>query len=121
MVKQSELEIMVCDLFVDAYRAGASGGDGNYGVARVSRARLIDALTDLYDDIEKVKRNHNRDISDLKQELEDEKHAYSYLLTRYEELKVNQENPHELDDPLPFWDLDHEPLADAGEVEGSEE
>ena len=68
-----------------------------------------------------MQKRHDRDISDLKQELEAEKHAYSYLLMQHMELEALQENPHELDDPLPFWDLDHEPLADAGEVEGSEE
>ena len=117
MVKQSELEIMVCDLFVDAYRAGASGGDGNYGVARVSRAKLIEKIGDLY-----------KEIDDLKQELEDERHAYSYLLAMYEELKVMQENPNELTDsrldPADYADLpfpDVEELADAGEVEGADE
>lgn len=126
-IKQSELEVMVCDMFVDAYRAGASGQDGNYGTARVSRAKLIEKIGELY-----------KEIEDLKQELEDERHAYSYLLAGYEELKLRHDNlKNILDmypsfekhddsrlDPADYADLpfpDVETMAAAEEVEGSDE
>lgn len=107
---------MVCDLFVDAYRAGASGGDNAYATARGSRARLIEKIGELY-----------KEIEDLKQELEAEKHAYSYLLMQHMELEALQENPNELDsrlDPADYADLpfpDVEDLAAAEEVEGANE
>lgn len=131
-IKQSELEVMVCDLFVDAYRAGASCGDNAYATARGSRARLIEKLGELY-----------KEIEDLKQELEDERRAYSYLLAGYEELKVRHENlkkygdenPDIRDmypsfekhddsrlDPADYADLpfpDVETMAPAEEVEGA--
>ena len=52
MIKQSELEVMVCDLFVDAYRAGSSGNEHNYGAARGSRANLIAKLGEVYAELE---------------------------------------------------------------------
>ena len=52
MIKQSELEVMVCDLFVDAYRAGSSGAEHTYGAARNGRAKLIEAIMDLYAELE---------------------------------------------------------------------
>lgn len=52
MIKQSELEVMVCDLFVDAYRAGQSCGDLAYNAARGTRANLIDKIRDLYAELE---------------------------------------------------------------------
>ena len=52
MIKQSELEVMVCDLFVDAYRAGASGAEHNYGAARGSRAHLIAKIGEVYAELE---------------------------------------------------------------------
>ena len=117
MIKQSELEVMVCDLFVDAYRAGASGGDMAYNAARGSRARLIDKLGELY-----------KEIEDLKQGLEAEKHAYSYLLMQHMELEALQENPNEHDDRLdpadyadfPFPDVEGE-AAPASELLGGDE
>ena len=52
MIKQSELEVMVCDLFVDAYRAGQSCGDLAYNAARGTRANLIDKIRELYAELE---------------------------------------------------------------------
>lgn len=52
MVKQSELEVMVCDLFVDAYRAGQSCGDLAYNAARGTRASLIRKLGEVYAELE---------------------------------------------------------------------
>lgn len=52
MVKQSELEVMVCDMFVDAYRAGQSCGDLAYNAARGTRSRLIKELGDVYAELE---------------------------------------------------------------------
>ena len=52
MIKQSELEVMVCDLFVDTYRAGQSCGDMAYNAARGTRARLIKELADVYAELE---------------------------------------------------------------------
>ena len=52
MIKQSELEVMVCDLFVDAYRAGQSCGDLAYNAARGTRARLINNLGEIYAELE---------------------------------------------------------------------
>lgn len=122
---------MVCDLFVDAYRAGQSCGDLAYNVARGTRAKLIEKIAELY-----------KEIEDLKQELEDERHAFSYKLAGYEELKVRQENlkrfgdenPDIRDmypsfddsrlDPADYADLpfpDVEPMAAAEEVEGANE
>ena len=43
---------MVCDLFVDAYRAGQSCGDLAYNAARGTRSRLIKELADLYAELE---------------------------------------------------------------------
>ena len=52
MIKQSELEVMVCDLFVDAYRAGQSCGDLAYNAARGTRASLIRKLGEVYAELE---------------------------------------------------------------------
>ena len=43
---------MVCDLFVDAYRAGSSGAEHNYGAARNSRANLIEKIGEVYAELE---------------------------------------------------------------------
>lgn len=76
---------MVCDLFVDAYRAGASGQDGNYGIARVSRAKLIEKIAELYDEIEDLKISNQ---------------AYDHVLTKKNEeiahLSEENERRHEL-------------------------
>lgn len=51
-IKQAELEVMVCDLFVDAYRAGQSCGDLAYNAARGTRANLINKIRDVYAELE---------------------------------------------------------------------
>lgn len=43
---------MVCDLFVDAYRAGQSCGDLAYNAARGTRACLIRKLGEVYAELE---------------------------------------------------------------------
>lgn len=43
---------MVCDMFVDAYRAGQSCGDLAYNAARGTRARLIKELGEVYAELE---------------------------------------------------------------------
>lgn len=138
---------MVCDLFVDAYRAGASGQDGNYGTARASRARLIEKISALYNEIGDLKselehESYNREqyqvelhaanmethrlkkeIRRLNKQLDFQADPENYMES-FEEVPDHHDAfdamfPGCTPDDLPFPDV--EPLADAEEVEGANE
>lgn len=71
---------MVCDLFVDAYRAGQSCGDLAYNSARGTRSRLIKELGEVYAELESESYHReqfetelmkaNNEIANLKEEIE---------------------------------------------------
>lgn len=71
---------MVCDLFVDAYRAGQSCGDLAYNSARGTRSILIKELGEVYAELESESYHReqfetelmkaNNEIANLKEEIE---------------------------------------------------
>ena len=138
MIMQSELEVMVCDLFVDAYRAGQSCGDLAYNAARGTRARLIKDLADVYAELEhesyereqiQVELNKaNKRIECLQRDYNDMRDVKDRLLLfiREKDERLQTEDcagpddmEPELRDCLPFPDVDD--LAPASEVIGGDE
>ena len=84
----------------------------------------LDALCEQLEDMQ-------RELDFTKGQLEAANNELNRTRLRLENLKkYGDENPVEMeahpspdepDDPLPFWDLDHESIAPAEEVEGSDE
>ena len=113
---------MVCDLFVDAYRAGASGGDNAYATARGSRARLIEKIRELYDEIESLKQERDdylRELEMINEDIpKDGTLGVSFHNGRYD-AAFNAMFPGCTPDDLPFPDV--ETMAAAEEVEGANE
>ena len=109
MVKQSELEIMVCDLFVDVFRAGASGGDNAFATARGSRARLIDKIGELYAELEQESyhreefvvelHNANMEIYRLKHERD---HLHGQVVSQQETIRKQCDEIRRLNKQLDF-------------------
>ena len=138
MIKQSELEVMVCDLFVDAYRAGASGGDLAYNAARGTRARLIAKFGLIYAELEQesyhreqfeVELNKaNKRIECLQRDYNDMRDVKDRLLLfirekdeslQEDDAPAPDDMEPELRDCLPFPDV--EDLAPASELLGGDE
>ena len=86
-------------------------------------AKLIEKISELYAWIEDLKKRHNCEIANLNQELEDERHHYSYLLAKYMELEEPDDIPDDgvkfSEQDLPFPDVDD--LSPASEVLGGDE
>ena len=112
---------MVCDLFVDAYRAGASGQDGNYGTARVSRAALIEKIREIYDEIEDLKISNQAYEHELTRQNDEICRAKQHMNDLYGSAASAFGSMFEgcTPDDLPFPDI--EPMAAAEEVEGANE
>lgn len=85
MIKQSELEVMVCDLFVDAYRAGQSCGDLAYNAARGTRSRLIKELGEVYAELEHESYHREQFEAELKQTIEERDRLKEEIERRKEE------------------------------------
>ena len=96
MMKQSELEVMVCDLFVDAYRAGQSCGDLAYNAARGTRSRLIKELADLYAELESESYHREQ----FENELLEANHKFEGMRELYNSLQDEILRLHEENDSL---------------------
>lgn len=98
MIKQSELEVMVCDLFVDAYRAGQSCGDLAYNAARGTRASLIRKLGEVYAELEHESYEREQFETELKKannELGQEKEHVQSLYSTIRKLQAEIQRLHE--------------------------
>ena len=134
MIKQSELEVMVCDLFVDAYRAGQTCGDLAYNAARGTRARLIAKLGEVYAELESERYHReqfetelmkaNNEIANLRDHMRSLQETIRKLTDTDEEVPDHHDAfdamfPGCTPDDLPFPDV--EDLAPAEEVYGADE
>lgn len=79
---------MVCDLFVDAYRAGQSCGDLAYNAARGTRARLIKELGEVYAELESESYHREQFEVELKQTIEERDRLKEEIERRIEEKKA---------------------------------
>ena len=132
MIKQSELEVMVCDLFVDAYRAGQSCGDLAYNAARGTRARLIKELGEVYAELEHESYQREQfevELKNANHKIEGLQRDYDHMCEIKDRLEMTNHSKEETirksmfpgctPDDLPFPDVDD--LAPASEVLGGEE
>ena len=129
MMKQSELEVMVCDLFVDAYRAGQSCGDPAYNAARGTRARLIAKLGEVYAELEQESYNReqfevelmkaNNELANLRDQVRSQQETIRKLTHTIDFCDIPDDGYKFSEQDLPFPDVDD--LAPASEVLGGDE
>lgn len=125
---------MVCDLFVDAYRAGQSCGDLAYNAARGTRARLIKELSEVYAELEQESYHReqlevelmkaNNKLANLRDQVRSQQETIRKLTEDDEEVPDHHDAfdamfPGCTPDDLPFPDVDD--LAPASEVIGGRE
>ena len=125
---------MVCDLFVDAYRAGQTCGDLAYNAARGTRARLIAKLGEVYAELESERYHReqfetelmkaNNEIANLRDHMRSLQETIRKLTDTDEEVPDHHDAfdamfPGCTPDDLPFPDV--EDLAPAEEVYGADE
>ena len=129
MIKQSELEVMVCDLFVDAYRAGQSCGDLAYNAARGTRARLIAKLGEIYAELEQESYHReqlevelmkaNNELANLRDQVRSQQGTIRKLTHTIDFCDIPDDGDKFSEPDLPFPDVDD--LAPASEVIGGRE